>query len=464
VNLGGGGPLPEAGAQPGRTIRVRAAATGRKRGCTGNDRPPPPEIAMPMTPLTFRSSVVLAAVAAAFATAGCKGSRTADRNEIVIGSTLPLTGSEARIGGFYKEGYDLAVEQVNKDGGLQVGPKKLPVKLTILDDTSTQATAVSLADRLINSDKVDFFLGTYSSHLVEAQSTVAEQNKVPYVNGGGGASDIYRRKYRYLFGLLAPVELLGDTLMKWIDEQQAAGKLPKPSKIALVWENTAHGKDFRAGVQQFASQHPGAYQIVVDESFELNGKDFGALLGKVKASGADLFLADAHLPDYITMQRQYVSAGLCNKVQSYGARGSEKGAVEALGQENVGYVLSAVWWSPQLGAKVPLAKQFVEAFKAKYGRAPEWYQALGYETARALFTAIQQAGAIDREAVRDKLAALNMDSVLAGGKLSFPGDKGQQAQYPFVVQQNMPDGTSPLVYPKDVANGEGVAPNPRCAK
>jgi branched-chain amino acid transport system substrate-binding protein len=324
---------------------------------------------------------------------------------------------------------------------------------------------VSLADRLLHSDKVDFLLGTYASHLVEAQSTVAEQNKVPYVNGGGGATEIYKRGYKYAFGLLAPVELLGGTLMRWIDEQQAAGKLPRPSKIALVWENTAHGKDFRRGVQQFAEEKKGAYQIVVDESFELNGKDFGALLGKVKAAGADLFLADAHLPDYITMQRQYVSAGLCNKVISYGARGSEKGAVDALGQENVSYVLSAVWWSAQLAAKGGKAKEFVDAFKAKYGgRAPEWYQALGYETARALFTAVQQAGKVDREAVRAKLVEMKLDSILPGGQLSFDAAHGQQAYYPFVVQQNLPDGKSPLVYPREVAVAEGVAPNPKCPK
>jgi branched-chain amino acid transport system substrate-binding protein len=253
--------------------------------------------------------------------------------------------------------------------------------------------------------------------------------------------------------------------MKWVGEQQQAGKLPRPSKIALVWENTAHGKDFRRGVQEAAQASNGGYQIVVDESFELNGKDFGALLGKVKASGADLFLADAHLPDYITMQRQYVGSGLCHAVESYGARGSEKGAVDALGAENVLYILSAVWWSPQLAEKNPQAKAFVDAFKARYGgRTPEWYQALGYESARALFAAIQQAGKVDRDAVREKLATLNVDSLLAGGKLSFPADKGQQAHYPFVVQQNLPDGTSPIVYPKEQATGEGVAPNPRCRK
>ena len=415
-----------------------------------------------------RRSFGTVALAAILAFAACKsrGPGTESKTEIKIGATLPLTGSEARIGGFYKEGYDLAVEQANAGGGLEVGGKRLPVRFTLLDDTSTQATAVSLADRLVNSDKVDFLLGTYASHLVEAQSTVAEQNKVPYVNGGGGATEIYRRGYKYLFGLLAPVELLGSTLMQWIDGEQQAGRLPKPSRIALVWENTAHGKDFRRGVQQFAQQRQGAYSIVVDESFELDGKDFGALLGKVKASGADLFLADAHLPDYITMQRQYVSAGLCHKVVSYGARGSEKGAVDALGPDNVLYVLSAVWWSPQLAERQGgLAKDFVEVFKAKYGgRTPEWYQALGYETARALFTAIQQAGKVDREAVRAKLAEMKIPSLLPGGQLSFAADHGQQAYYPFVVQQNLPGGRSPLVFPKEVALAEGVAPNPRCAK
>lgn len=397
---------------------------------------------------------------------GCSKSRTggAAPTRVAIGATLPLTGAEARIGGFFKEGYQLAVDEVNQRGGLQVGGAKLPVALTLLDDTSNQATAVSLADRLINSDKVDFLLGTYASHLVQAQSAVAEQNGVPYVNGGGGATDIYRRGYKYLFGIIAPVELLGTTLMEWIDGEQKAGKLPRPAKIALLWENTAHGQDFRKGVTEFVKGSGGGYTIAIDESFELNGKDFAALLGKVKAARVDLFLVDAHLPDYITMHRQYVSAGLCNPVVSYGARGSEKGAVEALGRENVSYVLSAVWWNAQLAQTIPQAKAFVEAFEARYHRAPEWFQALAYESARALFTAVEKAGKLDREAVRNALATLDMPSLLPGGRLRFPADKGQQVQNSFVVQQNMPDGSSPIVFPASVATAKGVAPNPRCPR
>ena len=411
-----------------------------------------------------RAAMVLAVFSVSLSACKKSGSSTQDPTTVVIGATLPLTGAESRIGGFYKEGYDLAFEQVAKAGGLFIGGKRLPAKLVLLDDTTSQATAASLADRLLHQDGAQFLLGTYSSHLVEAQSVVAEQNNTPYVNGGGGATRIYQRGFKNLFGLMAPVEKLAEAQMEWIDSQQKAGKLPKPASIALLWENTAHGTDFRNGVQQFVKAHAADYRIAVDESFELNGRDFGALLGKVKAANTDLFLADAHLPDYITLQRQYVTAGLCHKIQSYGARGSEKGAADALGPEHVRYVLSAVWWNHQLGSH-GLNKQFVDTFKARYaGRVPEWYQALAYETARSLLRAIEQAGSIDKDAVRAKLAGMQADSILPGGKLSFGKEHGQQAQYAFVVQQNQPDGSSPIVWPKAVASSPGIAPNPACAK
>jgi branched-chain amino acid transport system substrate-binding protein len=398
-----------------------------------------------------------------FCVAGAASLRAQAQSEIKIGATLPLTGAESRIGGFYKEGYDLAFEEWNKKGGLNVGGKKMKLNLMLLDDTSTQATAASLADRLINSEKVSFLLGTYATNLVEAQSVVAEQNEIPYVNGGGAATAIYKRGYKWVFGLLSPVEILATSMMEWVDSEQKAGKLPKPASIALVWENTSHGKDFKKGVTEFAGKSNGGYKVVVDESFELGGKDFSALLDKVKAARADLFLADAHLPDYITMQRQYVTAGMCNKVISYGARGPEKQALDALGKKNVEYIVSAVWWSPQVADKNKLAADFVQKFKAKFsGRAPEWYQALGYETARALFTAIEQAGSLDRDKVREKLAQLKMESILPGGHLEFPAKFGQQVHAPFVVQQNMPDGKSPIIAPADAAVAKGVAPNPGC--
>jgi branched-chain amino acid transport system substrate-binding protein len=418
----------------------------------------------------FLAALLLAACAPQQAPGGGGGGSGAGQaeggevpEEIVVGATLPLTGGESRAGGFYREGYELAFELANADGGLDVGGQTVPIRLNLLDDASTQSTAVNLAERLVNQEGVHFLLGTYSTALVEAQSTVAEQNQIPYVNGGGAATSIYDRGYQWIFGTLAPVELLATTEMEWIGEQQAAGKLPNPARIALLWENTSHGEDFAKGVRDAAAASAGALEVVVDESFELESRDFSAVLNSVRAANADLFMADAHLPDYITMQRQYTTQGLCHEVITYGARGTEADATQALGQDNVNYILSAVWWNAQLGDE-GLNKDFVDGFKAKYGqdRNPEWYHAVGYEAARALFTAIEEAGSIDREAVRDALAQLEMESILPGGTLSFPEENGGQAEYPFVVQQNMPDGTSPIIYPADVATAEGVAPNPRC--
>jgi branched-chain amino acid transport system substrate-binding protein len=382
-------------------------------------------------------------------------------DKIVIGSTLPLTGAESKAGGRMKQGYELAVELENKDGGVDVGGKKVRVELKLLDDTSDQAKAVNLAQRLITQDKVNFFLGTYSTALVEAQSTVAEQTKIPYVNGGGAATSIYSKGYTWIFGTLAPVENLATTEMGWIHQEQGAGKLPKPARVAILWENTSHGEDFRKGIQEFVKAHPGDYEIVVDESFALDGKDFSAVLSKVRGAKVHLFMVDAHLPDFITMHRQYLSTKMCHQIVTYGARGSEADAREALGQDGVSYILSAVWWNKQLGDK-GLNKEFVEAFKAKHDADPEWYQATSYEAGRALLTAISKAGSVDKQKVRDALSGLDIDSILPGGRLSFPKDQGGQANYSFVVQQNMPDGSSPIIYPSEVATGEGVAPNPGC--
>jgi branched-chain amino acid transport system substrate-binding protein len=409
------------------------------------------------------------AVLAALGIAGCApgqsarsgGNAPAVPDKIVIGATLPLTGSESKSGGRFKQGYELAVELANKAGGVDLGGKKVPVELRLLDDTTDQAKAVNLAQRLITQDKVDFFLGTYSTSLVEAQSTVAEQSRIPYVNGGGAATSIYSKGYKWIFGTLAPVENLASTEMEWINQQQAAGRLARPAKIAVVWENTSHGQDFRKGVQEFVKAHSADYQVVVDESFALDGKDFSAVLSKVRAAAAHLFMVDAHLPDFITMHRQYLSTRMCNQLVTYGARGTESDARTALGQEGVNYILSAVWWNKQLGDK-GLNKEFVDAYKARYNAEPEWYQATGYEAARALLTAIGKAGSVEKQKVRDALSELQIDSILPGGRLSFPPARGGQASYPFVVQQNLPDGTSPIIFPADVATGQGVAPNPSC--
>ena len=386
----------------------------------------------------------------------------AEPAEVRIGGTLPLSGPEAVAGAQFREGYELAVDEVNERGGVLLGGRKVPVSLRLRDDASDKTKAVALAEELMTADGLTSLLGTFSSANVELQSLVAEKHRVPYVAGSGAAAGLFQRKLRFLFGLQSPVKMLSATILDWMASEQNAGHLPTPTRIALVWEKNVHGEDFRAGVLRYIERRPSSWKVVLDESFEMNTPNFAPVIARLKAAQADAFLADAHLPDFIAMHRQYLAAGLCHPVVTYGARGTEKEAADALGAENVDFILSAVWWDDQLGGSGP-SQTFVDRFRKKHRRSPRWQQAVSYEAARALLTAIERAGTTQPESVREALESLRMPSILPIGTLTFPGEYGHQAHYPFVVLQNQPGGRSPIVFPSYLANGQGVV-SPRCGR
>jgi branched-chain amino acid transport system substrate-binding protein len=380
-------------------------------------------------------------------------------SEVVVGAVLPLTGEESRVGTFFKAAYELATKEINDRGGLQLRTygRKIPVKLIIYDDKTDAATSRNLYERLAVQDHVDAMLGGYSTDLVQAQTVVPNQHGIPYVGGGGAASAIYKRGFKTIFSLLASIENLAYTECDFIEEMQAQKKLPKPLKMAVVYENTSHGQDFAKGLTARAKQKPQNFQIVMSEAFDLHGKDFTPLLQKVKAAGANAFMSDAHLDDYITMQRQYAQAGLHHAYVTYGARGPEKSARDALGK-SADYIVAAAWWNQA----IPNAA--VKAFDEKWAKAypklnAEWYSALPYETARTLYIALTETGSVDKAKLVETLRHIDIrDTVLPGGHIRFPADG--QINAPFVVTQNLPDGKTVIVYPPAEKTGDAVLPIP----
>jgi branched-chain amino acid transport system substrate-binding protein len=380
-------------------------------------------------------------------------------DQVVVGAALPLTGEESRIGGFYKAAYELAVKEINDLGGLELQAyhRKVPIKLIIYDDKTDPATSRNLYERLAVQDHVDAFLGGYSTELVQAQTVVPQQHQIPYVGGGGAATEIYHRGFKTVFGLLSSIENLAYSECDFIELMQAQGKLPKPLKMAVVWENTSHGKDFVAGLTARAKKKPGNYKIVLNEAFDLHGKDFTPLMQKVKATDANAFMADAHLDDYITMQRQYRQAGLHHAYTTYGARGPEKAARDALG-DGVNYIFAATWWNSQIPNAA--VRAFDDKWSKAYPKIPqEWYAALPYETARTLFIAMREAGSVDKARVTDALRHVDIrDTIIPGGHIRFEAD-GQMIA-PFVVTENLPGGKVVIVYPKSESTGSEVLPVP----
>jgi branched-chain amino acid transport system substrate-binding protein len=380
----------------------------------------------------------------------------AQDSEIRIGAVLPVTGKESKIGGAYKVATELAVKEVNDAGGLLVHGKKMKVDLRLLDDTSDAAKSAQLVEQLIVQQKVHAVIGGYGSQLVQAQSVVPERYGVPFISGGAGASSIYGRS-KWVFGTLSPVEKLAETQMDFLDDLVKNGKLKAPLKISLLRENTEHGRDFEKGVQDFVKAHPKEFSVVLNESFELYTPDFRPLLMRVQDAKADLFMCDAHLEDYIAMQRTYTQMGLYHQMVTYGARGADEAGRKALGAAT-DYIFASGWWSDLL--PYPQVKAFNDKFKAAIGSNPQWYHACAYETVRALFAAIQKAGSLKPEAIRDALATIELkDSILPGGVLKF--SKTGEAVLPFVVTQNKPEGKLDIVWPKSSKTGEAVAPIPR---
>src|SRR5690349_686652 len=411
------------------------------------------------SPCYFRTALLVLLLLAGVTLSSAPAAAATADDTITIGVVLPTTGSESKPGQYQKEGIELAIKQINDAGGIMVKSKgkKLKIEEVFYDDGTDSKKSASLTERAMSSDGVVAVLGGYSTALGTAESVMADRYKAPWITTGAGATAIFGKGYQYAFGSLSPVALIGTTSAEFLGSLVDQGKLKKGLKVAIVVENTDHGTDYVNGFNEWTGKHAGYFDVVMNEKFELGATDFSSILQKVKSSHADIFLSDAHLPDYITMQRQYLQNGLHHQMISYGARGPEANARQALGA-GTDYIFAGIWWSNKL--PYPQAKKFAEAYKAFTGHdVDSWYAAPAYDGMRIVAQAIEAAGSLDKTAIRDALKKAQLkDSVLPGQVLKF-GANGQ-TEYPFVITQNKPDNKVDIVFPKDAATGEPVAPSP----
>ncbi len=390
-----------------------------------------------------------AAALAVFFVAACSGGRG---DTVRIGAALPLSGKHANVGGFFRGGYQLAVREANENGGVEIEGTRRPVELLLYDDKSDASLSPSLLERLIAVDGVAALLSGYSTPLVQSQVIVPMRRGIPFLNAGGASRSIFREGNQWVFGILSPVESLASTTLEWLSWEQDNERLPAPLRIALVWQNTDHGREYRTGVHQVAAAEPERFQLVLDESFEHLSSDHTSLIVKVRSVEADVFLSDAHEPDFLLQHRAYVEQGLEHLAVSYGARGPERSVREGLGNA-VRHLVSAQWWTRALPYE--RSRRFIESYEAEFGGpVTEYYPAVAYEAARALVTAIGHAGSTAPEAIRDALQELDLtDSLLPGERLHFPEASRYQIRNRCVIVQNLPDGGTRIVYPPDAAEG-----------
>jgi branched-chain amino acid transport system substrate-binding protein len=374
---------------------------------------------------------------------------------VKLAAALPLTGADSSIAKIMKDSYELFFKQLNEGGGLQVGNKKVKFDLKIEDNKGDAAVSGQLYEKFITQDNVDLLLGGYNTTITTQEVKVANRYKTPYVGGGGASSSIYVDNV-WAVGVLASIEKLAATQLDFIKTQQDANKLPKPLKIAVAYENSSHGKEFLKGIQDGEKAATDRFKVVFNETFDLNGRDYTSLLNKVKDANADAFMIDARVADYITMQTQYKQLGMYHQYLTYGPRGPEKAARDAL-KDSSDYITAATWFDSLMpGDNV---KKWLDTFKAT-GDSPEWYAASAWECARILTGAIQKSLSIDKQKIHDTLFATNWDnSLFPGGAIKF-GPTGQ-ANNDYVMTQNTPGGNRILIWPKEISTGTATMPLPK---
>lgn len=231
---------------------------------------------------------VLTAAGLSVATVGAQAQDT-----IKLGSAISLSGVYSTNGGHTKAGYDMAVDIINSNGGVQVGDKAYELEIVYYDDESTPARGAQLAERLIQQDGVDFVLGPYSSGMTKAIAPVTEKYGVPMVEANGASRSLFTQGYKYIFAVLSTSEqYLTSAVDLRAEMAEAEGKDPSEMTIAGAFENDPFSQDVRAGVLADAEEY--GMEMIIDDQLPPELNDMASTLIKVKATQPDLLVVSGH--------------------------------------------------------------------------------------------------------------------------------------------------------------------------
>jgi branched-chain amino acid transport system substrate-binding protein len=358
--------------------------------------------------------------------------------DIVVGTSVALTGKYARTGQEQLQGFQMWVEEVNARGGL-LGQK---AKLVHYDDESKPETGAKLYEKLITVDQVDLLVGLHSSDVTMVVSTVAEKYNFPMVSSGASASEIWERGYKNTFGLYTLAEFYMNQILE-------LGKSKGLKKIALVHVDTAFPRGVASGVKSKAKQL--GMQIVFEGEYGKASTDFSSMIIKIRAKKPDMVIGGSYLPDSTVFMRQARENRLYAKIFAFAVGPGLPDFGANLGLDAEG-VMGNTQWEPTL--KLPGAKEFSEKYKAKHGHEPGYHAGGGYGAGYVLEAAVKKAGSTDRNKVRAALFAL--DTVNAFGRFKVDATGKQIGKPAYAVQWL--NGERHIVLPPEAATAKVAYP------
>jgi branched-chain amino acid transport system substrate-binding protein len=359
-----------------------------------------------------------------------------DKEEILIGAHVPLSGLGSLVGRDQKWAYDKAVEDINKAGGIFVREygRKLPVKLVVTDDESDPGKAAAAVERLIKRTKVDLMLsGQVGAMGVVPGMIAAEKNKTYYHGSVIWVPNFLEHHFKYCTMYFFDMAQGGTmTFEVWNSLPEAL----RPKKVGLFLEDTFDGKMMGDVWAQLAGKF--GYPIVSRESMGMGAKDFTSQVLKGKAANVDAILSMANVPEAITLVRQMKQSRF-NVKYFQGFKGTwATEFYSALGKDS-DYIFCDGFWSmdyPFPGAK-ELGRRYYDEF-GKYSVGIGMYYAL----CQTLWAAIEKAGTLDDLKVRQ--AVIDNEFMTVNGKVDY--DERGIALFPLADFQ-WANGKQMVIYP-----------------
>lgn len=352
---------------------------------------------------------------------GCSSGQQATSGQsgqdvIKIGVFEPLTGANAAGGALELEGIKLA----NELHPTVLGKK---VELVILDNKSDKVEAANAATRLVSQEKVPVVIGSWGSGLSISAGAVYKEAGVPAI-GTSATNPLVTLNNDYYFRVCFIDPFQGNVMANYAFNQV------KVKKVAFIIEKS---NDYSVGLAKFFEdtfkQLTGDQNAIVYTGYYNTGdQDFTAQLTGIKESGAEAIFAPGNFTESALVMKQARELGITLPILG-GDTWETPEVIQIAGKAAEGVVFSTFF---DANAKLTdTTTEFLDAYNKKYNKEPAAVTALGYDAYLLALNAIERAGKVEPQAIRDALA-VTKDFPGAAGKVTL--DVNGDAVKPAVIK------------------------------
>lgn len=357
---------------------------------------------------TMTTALTLTALAAALAGCG-KGGAGKSENVIYLASVAPLSGGTATAGKDNDSGARLAVEDINAQGGVDIGGKKYTIELLSEDDAADPKQGVIAAQKIVDHGKVLGVVGHYNSGVTMAANPVYARADIILITPSATNPDLMVKSVKTTSGTISAYRMVAHDGMQGPALAVSAQK-QGVKKLAIIDDATAYGKGVADQVAKKAKEL--GIEVVYREASTDKATDFKALLTKIKSSGADGYMWGGLEDTAATIVKQAKELGMSQKAFMPDAVCTDN-FIQLAGDASKGTFCSVTG--------IPLSEMaegaaFKERFEKRFnGQKVQGFAPYAYDAVTTIVEAVKKAGTADDPA---KVAAA-MPGVQAKG-LSGP--------------------------------------------